>query len=67
VLRADKLTQVGLEECDQPGDSSLRRWQWVFAILILAGMILIGVSVLLLLRGAAPVHGFEPCARVGVP
>jgi hypothetical protein len=40
------------------------RWRWIFAVLILAGMILIGVSVLLILRDTAPVHASDACLRM---
>jgi hypothetical protein len=41
-----------------------RRWQWIFPVLILAGMILIGVSVLMLLADSTPAYGSDTCAWV---
>jgi hypothetical protein len=40
--------------------------QWIFPILIVAGMILIGVAVLLLLlQETAPAHALEACVWAG--
>jgi hypothetical protein len=45
-------------------EAAPRRRQWIFAALILAGMVLIGVSVLLLLRESAPARASDACAWV---
>lgn len=43
---------------------ALWRWQWIFPVLIMAGMILIGVSVLMLLRDAAGFNTSNPAAWI---
>lgn len=48
---------------EQPEDAP-GRWQWVFPALILAGMILIGVSVLFLLGDSTPAYASDACAWV---
>jgi hypothetical protein len=42
-------------------DAAPGRWHWILAILILLGMILIGISVLSLLRESVPAHSSDAC------
>lgn len=64
MSRASTLPQTNWNDCEQP--EAAPGWgRWIFPILILAGMILIGVSVLLLLRASAPAQALD--AAVWIP
>jgi hypothetical protein len=63
VSRASTFLQARLRYSN-PREAAPRSWQWIFAVLILAGMILIGVSVLLLLHESAPAHAADACLWV---
>jgi hypothetical protein len=64
VSRESTLQQAHLTDSERP-KAGFGRWQWIFPILIVAGMILIGVSVFLLLRDAA--GSSAPDAYVWMP
>jgi hypothetical protein len=66
VIRAGNLPQTNFKVSEQPEAATPGRWHWIFAVLILAGMILIGVSVLLLLRESTPVRASDACAWVAL-
>jgi hypothetical protein len=67
MFRASRLPQSSFNISDRPEAATSGRRQWIFAVLILAGMILIGVSVLLLLRESAPVQASDACAWMARP
>jgi hypothetical protein len=62
VFRASRLWQMRFPDSEPP--EAEQRRKWIFAALILAGMVLIGVSVLLLLRESAPAQASDACAWV---
>lgn len=39
-----------------------RHWQWIYPVLILTGIILVGVSVLFLLADSTPAYASDTCA-----
>jgi hypothetical protein len=45
-------------------EAALGRRQWIFAVLILTGMIMVGISVMLLLRDAAPAYASDACVSL---
>jgi hypothetical protein len=64
VFRASRLPQTNFKVSEPLEAATPGRRQWIFAVLILAGMILIGVSALLLLRESTPVRAPDACAWV---
>jgi hypothetical protein len=49
---------------DERPEGAPRRWQRIFPILILAGMILIGIAMLFLLAGSTPAHASDTCVWI---
>jgi hypothetical protein len=66
VSRESSIAQTNLKGSERR-EAAARRWQWIFAVLIIAGLILILLSVAMLLRDAVPALAADACAWIARP